>query len=75
MLESVKLKIKNIVENTAVAMNCTATVEFNDLYPPTVNHKTETENVVRVATKVMGPEHVSTQGLPVTGSEDFSFYL
>ena len=41
-LDQIKAKIRLIAENTAIAMGCTATVELDDMYPATVNHKIET---------------------------------
>lgn len=40
----------------------------------TKNTKIQAENVKRVAKKVFGEAKVSELGLPVSGSEDFSFY-
>jgi metal-dependent amidase/aminoacylase/carboxypeptidase family protein len=45
----VKNKVKLITETTALAFGCEAEVDHHDMYPPTVNHKTETEHVVRLA--------------------------
>ncbi len=74
-LDIVKAKIKLIAENTAIAMNCVAHVELVDMYPALINHKTETEHVVRVATANFGADKVKTDGLPLTASEDFSYFL
>jgi metal-dependent amidase/aminoacylase/carboxypeptidase family protein len=38
----VKSKVKFITETTAQAFQCTAEVDLHDMYPPTINHKTET---------------------------------
>ena len=45
------------------------------MYPPTVNHSKETEHVNRLATKYFGEAHVSQDELPLTASEDFSYFL
>ena len=73
--ELIKSKIKTIAENTAAAMGCTAIVDILDMYPPTVNHKKETEHVIRVAEANFGKDKVKSQDLPLTASEDFSFFL
>ena len=73
--ELVKQKIRLIAENTAEAMGCKAEVDLIDMYPPTVNHKTEVEHLVRVAGKYFGPEQVKPDDLPLTASEDFSYFL
>ena len=48
-LEIIKSKIKLLAENTAEAMGCVADVSLVDMYPATVNHKTETQHIVRIA--------------------------
>ena len=56
-------------------MGCTAEVDHKDYYPPTVNHKTETSHVKRVASRLFGEDKVKPDELPMTASEDFSFFL
>ena len=56
-------------------MECRAEVDINTLYPEVWNHHTETQHVKRLATKWFGPEHVSEGDLPITASEDFSYFL
>lgn len=72
-LEEVKASMIHIATTTAEAFGCKVEFEINDKYPPTVNHKTETEHVVRLAEKYFGS--VKTEGLPMTAAEDFSYYL
>jgi hippurate hydrolase len=43
------------------------------MYPSVINHATEADHVRRVAINYFGG--VSDEGLPVTASEDFSFFL
>jgi hippurate hydrolase len=74
-LNIVKAKIKLLAENTAIAMNCVAHVDLVDLYPVVVNHKTETEHVIKLAKANFGADKVKTEGLPLTASEDFSYFL
>lgn len=74
-LEVVKSKIKLITENTAIAMGCVAHVELIETYPAVVNHKNETQHVIRIAKANFGEEKVKGDGLPLTASEDFSYYL
>jgi metal-dependent amidase/aminoacylase/carboxypeptidase family protein len=54
---------------------CKAEVEVIYLYPATVNHDTQAKHVERVAKKVLGDARVSSEGLPKTFSEDFSYFL
>jgi hippurate hydrolase len=50
-----------------------AQVKLTNLYPATVNHKTEVAHIRRVADNGFGG--ASEEDLPVTASEDFSFFL
>jgi len=71
----VKKRIKEIAEAGAEAHQCTADVNLIDLYPPTVNHKEQADHVTRVATKCLPAGYCTDQDLPLTASEDFSYYL
>ena len=76
--ERVLDRIKKISSDIASAMECTAEVEINfyDIdCPPVINHAAQTQHVKRVANKYFGPEHMSEEGLPDMGAEDFSFFL
>ena len=73
--DTVKDQIRRIAENTAIAMGCTAEVEITDIYPPTVNPKTEAGHVERIAKRYFGEDMVNDNDIPVTGSEDFSYFL
>ena len=50
-------------------------VDITRLYPAVINHVTETGHIKRLATKWFGPEHFSEEDLPISASEDFSFFL
>ena len=56
-------------------MNCTADLQIIRQYPSVVNHPTEAEHVRRLALKWFGPQHVTDEDLPMTVSEDFSYFL
>ena len=74
-LEIIKAKIRLLAENTAEAMGCKALVELIDMYPATVNHRTETQHVMRIAKANFGEDKVKSDELPLTASEDFSYFL
>ena len=74
-LDIVKAKIKLIAESTAIAMGCQAIVELQDMYPTVVNHKTQTQHVIRIAEANFGKDKVKSDDLPLTASEDFSYFL
>jgi len=75
VLESVKQKMIHISECTAQAFDCKVEFEINDKYPVTINPEKETEHIFRIAKKYFGESRVSSIGLPMTGSEDFAYYL
>ena len=68
-------RIRTIVENTAAAMECKCEVDLNDYYPAVVNPEKETAHVKRLASSLFGPQHLSEEELPISASEDFSYYL
>ena len=74
-LEVMKRRIREISEHTALAMECDAVVSLEDMYPAVINHKTETDHVIRLAKKWFGEEHFSQDELPLSASEDFSYFL
>jgi hippurate hydrolase len=62
-------------EGIAQAMGATATVNYSELYPPTLNTPAEAELLARAASRVVGRERVIVDLEPSMGSEDFSFML
>jgi len=74
-LERMKNRIRTIVESLAEGFECTADVEMIDAYPPIINHKEPAQHVTRLAKKWFGEKHFSTDELPMTASEDFSYFL
>ena len=70
-----KERIIAICSSVAEAFECVAEVDIDDYYPATVNHPEQTHHVIRLAKKWFGEEHFSQDDLPMTVSEDFSFYL
>ncbi|OQR89115.1 hypothetical protein THRCLA_09912, partial [Thraustotheca clavata] len=71
----VEERMRSIVENTAKAYGVIGTVEFKDSYPVTVNTQPQADIVAEVVSAAYGPQKVISAGLPVSGSEDFSYYL
>ena len=67
------IKIKQIAEATAIAHDCKAEVQLDHMYPAVINHPAEADNIRRVARAHFGG--VSDEELPVTASEDFSFFI
>jgi metal-dependent amidase/aminoacylase/carboxypeptidase family protein len=75
VLEAVKAKIVHIAKSTAEAFDCKVEYELNDKYPVVVNHEKETLNIFQIAKKYFGEERVSSKDLPMSGAEDFAYYL
>eukprot|EP01089_Gocevia_fonbrunei_P001509 TRINITY_DN113_c0_g1_i1.p1 TRINITY_DN113_c0_g1~~TRINITY_DN113_c0_g1_i1.p1 ORF type:complete len:406 (+),score=69.50 TRINITY_DN113_c0_g1_i1:81-1298(+) len=73
VFETIKRRFYKLIENTCAAFDCTPEITFSPMYPAVVNHKNETEHVVRVG-KAMGLK-VSSEGLPMLAAEDFSYFL
>jgi hippurate hydrolase len=68
-------RVTEIAKHTARVYGAVASVKYRRVYPPTINHRRETEFAVRVAGSIVGPEKVEPNRRPLMGSEDFSFML
>jgi amidohydrolase len=68
-------RMHEIVAGLTTALGTTARVDYRRGYPPTVNHPTQTDFAVAIASKVAGKDHVHSNIPPVMGAEDFSFML
>jgi len=67
--------LERIVEGTAAAYGCEASVRYVGGYAETSNHVENTAIVERLAKKEPLAMDISADGLPLMGSEDFSYYL
>lgn len=74
-LNIMKARIHAICKSVAEAHECSVEVDLKDNYPAIINHKEPTEHVIRLAKKHFGEEHFSQDELPLSASEDFSYYL
>lgn len=70
-----KQRFHEIVEGTAKINGATATIDFEDGYPVTVNHPDETKIAIAAARDVAGVDRVMPNLPPVMGAEDFSYML
>lgn len=75
VLAKIKEKITLIAETTASTFNCRAEVKVIDMYPASINHETETKHVQRLTKQHLGEHLVLDTDLPLTASEDFSYFL
>jgi hippurate hydrolase len=67
-------RIGEIARAQAASFGCTAEVEYQRRYPMLYNHAKETAFCTQVLTDWLGPEGM-LEVEPVTGSEDFAFFL
>ena len=70
-----KQRFHEIVEGIARVHRASATIDFEDGYPVTVNHLAETELAIRAARDVAGQQRVIANMPPIMGAEDFSYML
>ena len=68
-------RIKALVVAQAESFGVRAEVDWRQGYCVLVSTGPETEFARQVALKLVGPERVTLQGPPLTGSEDFAFML
>ncbi|KAA9030646.1 M20 family metallopeptidase [Niallia endozanthoxylica] len=70
----VEKEIDRVTKGTCLVSDADYTYTYTRGYPPTVNHKEETELLARVAGLAPGVESVKEYA-PQMGGEDFSYYL
>jgi amidohydrolase len=71
----IETRVIAIAEKVAEAYGAKATVTYRRMFPPTVNHTSETAFAVRVARDLVGEANVQDALEPLMGSEDFAFML
>ncbi len=74
VLNTIKKRISEIVENTCKAYNAECTSRIRDVTPPTINDPKAAKLARRVAVELVGPENV-VEAKPSMGGEDFAYYL
>jgi amidohydrolase len=72
---SVLEHVKRVATGVASAHGAEAEVELITGYPVTVNHAEGAARVLRVASELVGADHVEEMPTPIMGSEDFSYVL
>jgi hippurate hydrolase len=71
-LDLIETRMREVAHGLAATFGATCDFEFTRVYPPTVNHKAETD-FVRKALTDMGAKVSDFE--PTMGGEDFSFFL
>jgi hippurate hydrolase len=72
---SLRERIVALVTRHAEGYGATAEIVWEEGYPVVVNTAAETGFAQRVALELVGPDRVVSPFGPVTGSEDFAYYL
>lgn len=73
--EMVEKRLHELCSAVALGFGATATVNYERIYPATINTPRETEFAADVAESLVGPENVVRNMDPSMGAEDFSFML
>jgi amidohydrolase len=73
--ERVRDAVLRLVRDIAAAHGLTATAEFTNSYPVTVNDRVEAQFAAQVVAEVVGEGRYASQANPMTGAEDFSYVL
>ena len=68
-------RIRALVAAQAESFGCTARIDWRPGYAVLVNTPVETAFAREVALDLLGPDKVTLNGPPLTGSEDFAFML
>lgn len=67
--------LPRVIQGVAAAHGLTADVEFETMYPVTVNDPAETSETLDALRGVFGEQRVMVMPTPMMGSEDFAFVL
>jgi hippurate hydrolase len=71
----VREAVVRLVHDIAAAHGLTATAEFEDSYPVTVNDQREARFAAQVVADLLGDDRFLPQPNPMAGAEDFSYIL
>jgi len=73
--DQLQRRITEVAQAQAAVFGATAEVKYERRYPVLVNHEAETQFARQVALDWVGEAGVAQHLAPLTGSEDFSFFL
>jgi hippurate hydrolase len=71
----VEKRLHAVCSGVALGLGASAHVNYERIYPATINTETEARFAADVAQKLVGHEHVNRHMDPSMGAEDFSFML
>jgi len=73
--DMVERRLHEMVGSIAAAFGARATLKYERVYPPTINHDREADFAAGVAEMLVGEENVVRNLPPSMGAEDFAFML
>ncbi|HEY3554581.1 MAG TPA: M20 aminoacylase family protein [Casimicrobiaceae bacterium] len=71
----IERRLHELVGSIAAAFGARATLDYQRVYPPTINHEADAEFAAQVAETLVGRDKVVRNLDPSMGAEDFSFML
>ncbi|MDF2463082.1 MAG: amidohydrolase [Ramlibacter sp.] len=71
----IEQRLGELCSAVALGFGATATVQYDRVYPATINSADEANFAANVAESIVGAEHVVRDMEPSMGAEDFSFML
>jgi hippurate hydrolase len=73
--DMIERRLRELVASIAAAFGASATVTYERVYPPTLNHDVEARFAGDVAETLVGSDNVERHLDPSMGAEDFAFML
>lgn len=73
--ETIERRLTELVQAVARAFGGEATVNYQRIYPATINHAPQYEHALQVAEELVGRDRVVRNMQPSMGAEDFAFML
>lgn len=73
--KTLQTRIENLIRLQAESFGLSADIQFEDPYPPVVNHAAETAFAKQVLVDWLGEDHLIPDLKPLMGAEDFAYML
>ncbi|MBK9244465.1 MAG: amidohydrolase [Burkholderiales bacterium] len=73
--EAIERRLTELAQSVARAFGGEATVNYQRIYPATINHAPQYEHALQVAEELVGRDRVVRSMQPSMGAEDFAFML
>lgn len=72
--QDIKTYMEQIIQGVCLGYDCTYTFDYDEGYPPLINHEEEAELLLSAARKISDIQEIEIVP-PIMGAEDFSYYL